>query len=120
MSRITNLRYIEPMRNMCGLMKELYRSDNFNVAHAEITGEAEPHHHPEHVEEVYIIERGYGRIRLGDETMPVRKGDVIPIPRGETHSLMKRWHAFRNPLNRPLELIVVNYPPYDPDDVLLE
>ena len=44
-----------------------------------------PHVHKEHDETVYII-KGTGRFQLGDETHPVKPGDLIFIPAGTIHT----------------------------------
>jgi mannose-6-phosphate isomerase-like protein (cupin superfamily) len=43
--------------------------------------------HIDDVEEIYLIFRGSGLMRVGNETKEVREGDSVWIPAGEPHSL---------------------------------
>lgn len=43
--------------------------------------------HVDEVEEIYMIFRGGGNMKVGDETRDVKEGDSIWIPAGEPHSL---------------------------------
>lgn len=44
------------------------------------------HVHAEHTEQVIVLE-GKGVMTLGSETIPIRKGDYIMIPKGVQHSV---------------------------------
>ena len=44
--------------------------------------------HIDAVEEIYLIFKGSGVMKVGDETKEVREGDAIWIPAGEPHSLV--------------------------------
>ena len=43
--------------------------------------------HIDPVEEIYLIFKGGGTMKVGDETREVKEGDAIWIPVGEPHSL---------------------------------
>jgi mannose-6-phosphate isomerase-like protein (cupin superfamily) len=47
----------------------------------------EPHHHEDH-EEVYYIVNGNGKIKMGNEEVRYRDGDIIYIPENTTHSII--------------------------------
>lgn len=47
-------------------------------------------------EEIYIVVRGRGEVKVGDETFPVGPDDVLYVPPGPTHMA-------RNPFAVPLE-----------------
>jgi mannose-6-phosphate isomerase-like protein (cupin superfamily) len=39
------------------------------------------------MEEIYIIQRGHGRIQVGNEDCEVMPGDVVHLPIGHFHEL---------------------------------
>ena len=47
----------------------------------------QPHHHDDH-EEVYYIINGTGKIKMGNEEVRLRDGDIIYIPENTTHSII--------------------------------
>jgi mannose-6-phosphate isomerase-like protein (cupin superfamily) len=47
----------------------------------------QPHHHEDH-EEVYYIINGTGKIKMGNEEVRFRNGDIIYIPENATHSII--------------------------------
>lgn len=112
MVEIRNRQDIEFVDDTCGQIQELHNSDNMSIAYAIITGKAKRHMHKV-MEEVYFIEKGYGRLHLGEETLQVRKDDIIPIPKNV-------YHYLENPYPEPLEVLVVTHPRYDPSDVIEE
>jgi len=44
-------------------------------------------HHHSNADNVYIVRRGTGTLRVADESYTIRKDDVVYIPAGMTHSL---------------------------------
>lgn len=44
--------------------------------------------HIDPVEEIYIVFKGVGSMKVGDESREVKEGDAIWIPAGEPHSLV--------------------------------
>ena len=103
---------IEPKTDPCGQLRELYNSENLSIAHDIVTGTSGKHMHKK-MEEVYYIERGEGQLIIGDEVLDIREGDIIPIPKNT-------WHYLKKIEDNPLEVLVVTYPKYDPDDLILE
>ncbi len=49
-------------------------------------GQAEPHVHDE-MEQIFIILEGEGVFRIGKEEVNVKKGNIVFIPSGESHSM---------------------------------
>ncbi|MDI7260682.1 MAG: cupin domain-containing protein [Thermodesulfobacteriota bacterium] len=43
--------------------------------------------HVDPMEEIYIIQKGIGRMQVGDEVCEVKSGDAIHIPIGQFHEL---------------------------------
>jgi mannose-6-phosphate isomerase-like protein (cupin superfamily) len=63
-------------------------------------------------EELYHVVSGEGRMTLGPETFPVRPGDTILIPPGETHCIEATGHE-------ALRLLCCCAPAYSDDDTEL-
>jgi mannose-6-phosphate isomerase-like protein (cupin superfamily) len=57
------------------------------LAHAAVPPGQRLSGHADPMEEVYIIQRGRGRMRVGENLMEVAPGDAIPIPTGAFHEL---------------------------------
>jgi mannose-6-phosphate isomerase-like protein (cupin superfamily) len=109
---IANRKNIEPHEDPCGLMWELYHSDNMSIAYIEVTGRAKRHKH-EVMEEIYYIEKGEGQLIVGDETLILQKGDIFSIPKNT-------WHYLNKIEDTPFEVLVVSHPRYNPDDFITE
>src|SRR4030067_1469997 len=43
--------------------------------------------HADPMEEIYIIQKGLGRMQVGDEVCEVKPGDAVHIPMGHYHEL---------------------------------
>ncbi len=56
-----------------------------------------------------VIARGFGTMRIGDQTQPVGEGSVLYVPRGTVH-------AFANQSGAPSVAYVVYTPPFDGKD----
>jgi mannose-6-phosphate isomerase-like protein (cupin superfamily) len=67
-----------------------------------------PHRHDHH-DQLVVIARGYGTVRIGDQTQPVGEGSVVYVPRGTVH-------AFANQSSAPAVSYVIYTPPYDGRD----
>ena len=106
-----NLRDVKPIEDPCGLLRELYNSENISVAHNTVLGEAEEHMH-RRTEEIYYIVKGKGQVVIGGETIDIEEGDLIPIPKNT-------WHYLRKIDGKDLEVLVVTHPKYDPSDLIL-
>jgi len=103
---------IKPKRYSCGLLRELYSSENLSIAHNTVLGEARKHMHKK-MEEIYYVEKGEGELVIEDEVLNIREGDLIPIPKNS-------WHYLKKIEGKPLEVLVITYPRYDPNDLILE
>ena len=73
-----------------------------------IKKEVKPHKHVFHTEQVYIVE-GEGEMVVGEKKMPVKKGDMILIPKGMVHSLSVTSKA-------PVKVLSVQAPMFDGKD----
>jgi mannose-6-phosphate isomerase-like protein (cupin superfamily) len=63
--------------------------------------------HPHTADEVYVILRGRGTLRVRDQDYPVRQGSVISVDHGEEHRFVD--------IAEDLHVLVVFAPPDDPD-----
>ncbi len=72
------------------------------------------HYHKER-DEIYIILRGKGKLRLGEEFIEVTSGDIITIPKETVHGIEAIG-------DEDLVFIFVSMPPFDPlgDRVFVE
>ena len=52
------------------------------------------HRHDVHTEHVYVL-AGKGEMRVGEEQIDVRKGDIIAIPKGTPHSVQVRGKTMK-------------------------
>ena len=52
------------------------------------------------IEEIYYVLNGDGEARVNDETVPVHKGDAVPV-------LLNDVHAFRNSGSGDLEFMII-------------
>jgi mannose-6-phosphate isomerase-like protein (cupin superfamily) len=68
----------------------------------------EPHWHV-HLEEIYYILAGQGRMEIGQEAESVRAGDTILIP-------LNRVHCLYNTGDGDLALLCAVSPPWHPQD----
>jgi mannose-6-phosphate isomerase-like protein (cupin superfamily) len=101
---------IKPEKDPCGLLRELYKSKNLSIAYVVVLGEAEKHMH-RRMEEVYYVEKGEGKLVIGDKILDIKAGDVIPIPKNT-------WHHLKKLEGKPLEVLVITCPKFDPDDLI--
>src|SRR5262249_39058322 len=72
---------------------------------AAVRSAEKPHRHDHH-DQLVVIARGYGTLRIGDTTLPVGEGSIVYVPRGTVH-------AFANQSDAPAVSYVVYTPPYD-------
>ena len=63
--------------------------------------------HPHASDEVYVVLRGSGTLRVRDHDQEVREGSVISVDHGEEHSFVD--------IAEDLHLLVIFAPPDDPD-----
>lgn len=107
-----NKHNVEPEEDPCGLIRELYHSDNISVAHIQVTGQAEKHKH-RRTEEIYYVEKGEGELVVDGETLTLKEGDLFSIPKNS-------WHYLKKKRGKPFEILVISYPRFDPEDFIIE
>lgn len=107
-----NKNEVKPKEDPCGALRELYNSRDLSIAYDVVTGTAGKHMHRK-MEEVYYVEKGEGQLVIGEEILDIKEGDVIPIPKNT-------WHFLRKLEGKPLEVLVITHPKYDPNDLILE
>jgi mannose-6-phosphate isomerase-like protein (cupin superfamily) len=73
-----------------------------------IKKEVKAHKHVFHSEQVMVID-GEGQMRLGEKNFPIKKGDVIFIPKNTLH-------AARSTGKIPLKVLSVQSPVFDGSD----
>ena|SRR3989344_614867 len=109
---IRNRKDVEFIDDTCGVIQELFHSDNISLAYVIVKSKARSHMH-RRLEEIYYIQKGGGKLYIGIDCFNVKPEDIISIPKNIYH------HLERTSEN-PLELLVVTYPRYDPLDVIEE
>ena len=67
----------------------------------------EDHQHPHAADEMYIVLRGQGKLRVGDKVHAVQQGSVVSVDHGEDHNFVD--------ITEDLSLLVVFAPPEDPE-----
>jgi len=70
--------------------------------------EVKAHKHVTHTEHVYILD-GEGEMRIGENKIKVKKGDIIPIPKNTVHSLKVTSVS-------PVKVLSVQAPMFDGKD----
>jgi mannose-6-phosphate isomerase-like protein (cupin superfamily) len=79
----------------------------------EIPAEVKLHYHAHHTEQVVVLS-GEADMRLGDQNIHIKPGDVIFIPKGTPHSAKVTSSA-------PLRIISIQAPYFDGSDrIMLE
>ncbi|RJP78063.1 MAG: cupin domain-containing protein [Candidatus Zixiibacteriota bacterium] len=86
----------------------LERTATQSVNLVQIRGRLAGHYHVAHDEIVYVIQ-GSGTLTAGDETRPLRPGDLAFLPRGTVHSVEVRSA-------QPLAALSIMSPPFDGAD----
>jgi mannose-6-phosphate isomerase-like protein (cupin superfamily) len=76
-----------------------------------IKKEVKPHKHITHSEHVIVME-GEGIMKSGDKTFPVKKGDLVFIPKNTVHSVKTTGKI-------PLKVISVQSPVFDGKDRIM-
>ncbi len=59
-------------------------------------------------DEVYVVMRGSGTLRVGNQDQPVKAGSIVSVDHGEDHRFVD--------IEDELHLLVVFAPPEEPDD----
>ncbi|MBA3663949.1 MAG: cupin domain-containing protein [Bacteroidetes bacterium] len=73
-----------------------------------IKKEVKAHKHVYHSEHI-IVQQGEGIMKLGERTFPIKKGDVIFIPKNQIHSVKTTGKT-------PLKVISIQAPLFDGKD----
>lgn len=78
--KIINEKNVKAIDDLCGPLKELYKSDGVSLATVVIKAgkEARLHKHPQ-LEEIYYVLSGKGKMRVEDQVYDIQKGDVFAI-----------------------------------------
>ena len=84
---------------------EIGRDAGTSHHHAAIRAAEKPHRHDHH-DQLVVIARGHGTMRIGDDALPVGEGSILYVPRGTVH-------AFANASGAPSVAYVVYTPPFD-------
>ena len=116
---IVKLEEIEPKDGYCGTVYELIEPHNsaaerLSCVWVEVApgARARPHRHPVG-EELYLVVSGRGIMHLEGRTWALCPGCVVHIPPNVPHRIENNGVL-------PLQLFVVNAPPYDPENVIFE
>ena len=83
-----------------------------SIAHDVLSGKAVSHYHKQ-TREVYYVITGEAKLYLGSDEHTIRAGDSVPIP-------VDTYHHLETEKGKTIELLVINSPPWRPDDVYLE
>ncbi|HSX33133.1 MAG TPA: cupin domain-containing protein [Candidatus Saccharimonadales bacterium] len=103
---------VTPKQTYCGPVYEPaspLNRPNESFATADMRGikVAEPHYHSGGETETYFVISGSGLTVVGGEELEVKAGDVIVTPPGTAHFTLPKEN---------LVLIVINTPPFNPDN----
>lgn len=92
------------------LPHSLFSDENATSVLLWIKQGVKPHYHASHSEHVVVLS-GKGTMRLGDEMLDIRKGDIIFIPKGTIHSVQVK--------SRVLKVISIQAPEFDGSDRIM-
>jgi mannose-6-phosphate isomerase-like protein (cupin superfamily) len=107
--KIINRKNVKPIKDACGVLQELYGSDNLSISYSVITNSSRPHKHKK-MEEVYFIIKGKATFKVGNETFPIKEGDIFSIPKNKFHCIYD--------VKKTVEIVVVTHPKFDPKDLI--
>lgn len=104
-----------PVNRRGGQVSHLLLTDGqFGASHLSVTwveggpGSEQQIHTHDDAEQAYIIVRGTGLMRVGDEEQEVTEGTLVLVPR-------QTGHAIRNAGDGPLVFVSATSPPFDVD-----
>ena len=89
-------------------IEEVGRSEHVSQHVGAVRGAERPHRHDRH-DQLVVMLRGHGTMRIGDETLPIGEGSVLFVPKGVVH-------AFTNAGPEPAVSLIVYSPPFDGKD----
>jgi mannose-6-phosphate isomerase-like protein (cupin superfamily) len=91
------------------LTKGQFGAHNMSITWVECApGSEQPVHQHDDAEQAYIIVRGTGLMRVGDEEQEVSEGMLVLVP-------PRTGHAIRNTSDAPLVFVSATCPPFDVD-----
>ncbi len=103
---------LEPHKDPCGMLWELYNDENLSVSYDEVTGTARKHKHLR-MDEKYKAAKGEGQVVIGDAVLDIREGGVVSIPKNA-------WHYLKKVGEKDFDVLVITHPKYDPSDMIFE
>lgn len=116
---IVGIDQVEPKTGYCGYFYELIKDHNSSARELScvfvmvLPGARSTRHRHLSGEELYIVVSGRGTIHLDDISYGIGPNQAVFIPSGISHMI-------ENTSSMPLNLFVVNAPPYDPEMVCFE
>jgi mannose-6-phosphate isomerase-like protein (cupin superfamily) len=87
---------------------EFLRRRGMSLGFYNLPAGAEDKQHPHMADEVYIVLKGRGTLRVVDEEVEVKAGSIVSVDHGEEHSFVN--------VVEDLKLLVMFAPPDLPDD----
>ena len=104
-ARVHKLDEQEEWRSTCGMRRDLVDvgADEPLWFHYMRISDSRKHSHARTIEYYYVTE-GVGEMELGDETIPIEKGDMIIVPPGTPHTARPTTDA-------ELHVLIVVVPP---------
>lgn len=106
-----NVDALKPEKEYENVLPHLLFSDsNATSVLLWIKGGVMPHYHATHSEHVVVLS-GKGLMRLGEDLLKIRKGDVIFIPQGTAHSVEVK--------SKVLKVISIQAPEFDGSDRIM-
>lgn len=96
-------------RSICGFRRDLVNAgeEKANFHYMRIQ-DSKKHYHKK-TTEYYFVADGVGEMELDDQTVPVKKGDLIVVPPGTRHTS-------RPAQGLELHILIVAVPPFQKDD----
>jgi mannose-6-phosphate isomerase-like protein (cupin superfamily) len=113
--QLTSLHQAEPFTTKDGsTIRELHHTSTQSLAEASLEpGQATQRHYHGRSEEIYLVTKGSGTLKVDGETRRVRPGDAILIPPGA-------WHTLENDGTSELTILCTCAPPYSHEDTFFE
>ena len=108
--KIVNKNSVKTIEDVCGVIRELYNSQNMSISLATITGISVPHMHKK-MEEIYYVVKGRGKITIDGDSAKIKEGDLVSIPKN-------KFHYVETESNESIEVIVATHPKFDTMDVI--
>jgi len=79
-TNVYNVYDLKELKNLSLSLTELHPTQNTSG------------HSHDNADEIYIFIEGQGTIKIGDEVVECKKGDVFTIPRGKFHKVNNLWN----------------------------